>query len=74
VLWSDTCIDDELPRRKVVAVTDVTSRIEQEVGYLGRSPQRLDIGRTCSLLQGTPEKEQLQRQETSFRRDMLGEA
>jgi hypothetical protein len=43
MLRGETGLDDELPRRKVVAVPNMASCIEQEVGYLRRSPQHLNF-------------------------------
>ena len=74
VFRGNASIDDELPRREVVTVPNVASCIDQEVGYLRRAPQYLDFGRACPLLQGSPKEEQLQGQETGFRRDVSREA
>ena len=56
----------ELPGRETVAIQDLTTCTEQEVGYLGRAPQYLDLRRTMSVLQCPPKQEQLQGLETSL--------
>ena len=74
VLRGDTCFDDELPRREVIAVANVASCIDQEVGYLRCAPQYLDFRRACPLFQGSSKEEQLQGQETGLRRDVSRKA
>ena len=74
VFRGNTSIDDELPRRKMVAVPNLTSCTEQEVGYLRRAPQYLDFGRAGPLLQGSAKEEQLQGLKTSINRDVSREA